>query len=74
MAAKMKKGSIVRAIREQLEGSVEAQASDGRLPDYLFETKGEIVDMRGDYMLVKFGHVPTSNIWLRADQLEPFAG
>ncbi|NEQ97692.1 MAG: NAD(P)H-quinone oxidoreductase subunit O [Cyanothece sp. SIO2G6] len=73
MAAKMKKGTIVRAIREKLENSLEAQASDNRLPDYLFETKGEIVDMRGDYMLVKFGHVPTSNIWLRADQLEPFA-
>ncbi|MEB3232354.1 MAG: NAD(P)H-quinone oxidoreductase subunit O [Leptolyngbyaceae bacterium] len=73
MVAKMKKGSIVRAIREKMENSLEAQASDARLPDYLFETKGEIVDTRGDYMLVKFGHVPTPNIWLRVDQLEPFA-
>jgi hypothetical protein len=66
----VKKGDIVRAIREKLENSLEAKASDSRFPSYLFETKGEIVDSRGDYMQVKFGHVPTPNIWLRADQLE----
>lgn len=68
----VKKGDLVRAVREKLEGSLEAQASDQRLPAYLFETKGEILEEDGDYMLVKFGHVPTSNIWLRADQLEAF--
>ncbi|MBW4487716.1 MAG: NAD(P)H-quinone oxidoreductase subunit O [Trichocoleus desertorum ATA4-8-CV12] len=66
----VKKGDLVRAIREKLENSLEAQASDSRFPPYLFETKGEIVDMRGDYALVKFGQVPTPNIWLRVDQLE----
>lgn len=70
MADKIKKGSLVRAIREKLENSVEAQASDSRFPPYLFETKGEVVDMKGDYALVKFGQVPTPNIWLRLDQLE----
>jgi hypothetical protein len=70
MADKIKKGSLVRAIREKLENSVEAQASDSRFPPYLFETKGEVVDMKGDYALVKFGQVPTPNIWLRIDQLE----
>ena len=73
MAVKIKKGSIVRAIRAKLENSLEAQASDEKLPSYVFETKGEVQDIRGDYMLVKFGYVPTSNVWLRADQLEPFA-
>ncbi|MGF1496230.1 MAG: NAD(P)H-quinone oxidoreductase subunit O [Elainellaceae cyanobacterium] len=68
----VKKGDIVRAVREKLENSIEAKASDELLPPYIFETKGEIVDTRGDYMLVKFGHVSTPNIWLRADQLEPF--
>ena len=70
----VKKGDLVRAVREKLEGSLEAEASDQRLPPYLFETKGEIVDESGDYFLVKFGHVPTPNIWLRADQLEAFDG
>ncbi|MEO1429113.1 MAG: NAD(P)H-quinone oxidoreductase subunit O [Cyanobacteria bacterium J06633_8] len=68
----VKKGTMVRAIREKLENSVEAQASDSRLPSYLFETEGEILDVKGDYALVKFGKVPTPNIWLRMDQLEEF--
>ncbi|HLO49283.1 MAG TPA: NAD(P)H-quinone oxidoreductase subunit O [Kamptonema sp.] len=68
----VKKGSIVRAIREKLENSVEAKASDTRFSSYIFETKGEVMDLRGDYVLVKFGHVPTPNIWLRQDQIEDF--
>lgn len=70
MANTIKKGSLVRAVREKLEGSLEAQASDTRFPPYLFDTKGEVVDMKNDYALVKFGQVPTPNIWLRVDQLE----
>jgi hypothetical protein len=68
----VKKGTMVRAIREKLENSLEAKASDSRLPSYLFETEGEILDTKGDYALVKFGKVPTPNIWLRIDQLEEF--
>lgn len=68
----VKRGDIVKAVRAKLENSLEAQASDDRFPSYLFETKGEVVDLRGDYAFVKFGHVPTPNIWLRVDQLEPF--
>nr|WP_309740483.1 NAD(P)H-quinone oxidoreductase subunit O [Chamaesiphon sp. OTE_20_metabat_361] len=55
-----------------LANSLEAKASDARFPKYLFETKGEVLDLRGDYALVKFGQVPTPNIWLRLDQLEGF--
>lgn len=73
MAAKpVKKGSFVRVVREKLENSVEAKASDTRFPKYLFETKGEVVDTQGDYAFVKFGLVPTPNFWLRLDQLEVF--
>lgn len=68
----VKRGDLVRAIRGNLENSLEAQASDRRFPSYLFETKGEVLDLKGDYALVKFGQVPTPNIWLRVDQLEPF--
>jgi hypothetical protein len=69
MAAKLKKGTLVRAIREKLENSLEAKASDSRFPPYIFESKGEIVDLNEDYALVKF-YVPTPNIWFRLDQLE----
>jgi hypothetical protein len=68
----IKRGDMVRAVREKLENSLEAQASDTRFPSYLFETKGEVVDLKGDYALVVFGRVPTPNMWLRVDQLEPF--
>lgn len=65
----IKKGDLVRVIQEKLENSVEALASDRRWPPYIFEGKGEIVELRGDYAQVKFP-VPTPNVWLRADQLE----
>ncbi len=68
----VKRGDMVRVVREKLENSVEAKASDTRFPDYLFDSKGEIVDVKGDYAFVKFGEVPTPNIWLRLDQLEEF--
>jgi hypothetical protein len=68
-----KRGELVRAVREQLENSVEILSSDPRLSSYLFETPGEIIDIRGEYAFVKFGKTPTPNIWLRLDQLEPFA-
>lgn len=69
MAGKIKKGSLVHAVREKLENSSEALASDTRFPDYLFESKGEIVELEGDYAFVKF-YVPTPGMWLRVDQLE----
>ncbi|MBD2665906.1 NAD(P)H-quinone oxidoreductase subunit O [Richelia sinica] len=68
----VKKGDMVRAVREKLDNSLEAKASDSRFPAYLFDTKGEIVDIKGDYALVKFGRVPTPNIWLKLEQLEQF--
>lgn len=70
MADKIKKGSLVHANREKLEGSLEAQASDPRFSPYIFESKGEVLDLRGDYALVKFGKVPAPNVWLRIDQLD----
>lgn len=72
MAAEIKKGSFVSVIREKLENSVEATASDTRFPEYLFTTRGEVVDMRGEYALVMYGYTQLPNIWLRIDQLEPF--
>ena len=66
----VKKGDLVRAVREKLVNSLEAKASDPRFSSYLFETDGEVVDLKDDYALVKFGQVPTPNIWLRVDQLE----
>ncbi|NDJ18123.1 NAD(P)H-quinone oxidoreductase subunit O [Myxacorys almedinensis] len=68
----VKKGDMVRVVREKLENSLEAKASDPLFPSYIFETQGEVIDTKGDYAFVKFGIVPTPNIWLKLDQLEPF--
>jgi len=66
--APLKKGSLVRAVPEQLHNTVESQASDPRFSSYIFETNGEILDIRGDYALVRFT-VPTPNIWFKLDHL-----
>ena len=69
MAGKIKKGALVRVVKEKLEGSVEATASDTRFPSYIFESKGQIVEMNDEYALVQF-YVPTPNIWFHLDQIE----
>jgi hypothetical protein len=69
----IKRGSMVRAVREQLANSLESLANDSLIPEYVFQTKGEVVELRGDYAQVKFGVVPTPPVWLRLDQLEEMA-
>ena len=66
----IKRGAMVRAIPEAVESSLEAQANDPFMPTYIYETDGEVLDVRDDYAQVKFGHVPTPAVWLRLDQLE----
>ncbi len=68
----VKKGSFVHLVREKFENSLEAKASDRRLSSYVFDTKGEVLETRDDYALVKFGRVPTPNMWLKLEQLEEF--
>lgn len=65
----VKKGDLVRLVEEKFVGSLEAQASDPRLPPYVFTGQGEVVDLMGEYAQVKFP-VPTPNVWLRIDQIE----
>jgi hypothetical protein len=69
MVAKIKKGALVRVVREKLENSLEAKASDNRFPSYLFDSKGEILDLNDEYALIRF-YTPTPSVWLRIDQLE----
>jgi hypothetical protein len=69
MATTIKKGSLVRALREKLIDSLEAKANDPRFPSYIFESKGEVLDINEEYALVKF-YVPTPSVWFRLDQLE----
>ncbi len=70
--AALKKGSLVRVVREKLQNSVEATASDNRFPDYIFDSDGEVLDIKGDYAWVKFA-LPIANIWFRLDHLDTAA-
>jgi len=46
MTTTIKKGSLVRVVQDSLTDSLEAKASDIRFPDYLFQSKGEVVDIK----------------------------
>jgi hypothetical protein len=65
----IKKGVMVRAVRDKVTGSIEALASDPRMPNYIFDTDGEVLDLRGDYAFIKFGSVPVPPVWLNLAQL-----
>jgi hypothetical protein len=65
----IKKGDFVRIDKAKFENSVEAQASDRRLPSYVFDGTGEVVELSGNYAQIKF-LVPTPTVWLAVDQLE----
>jgi Cyanobacterial and plant NDH-1 subunit O len=68
----IKKGDLVRLVLEKFENSIEAQASDRRLPPYVFDGTGEVVEISGNYAQIKF-RVPTPTVWLALEQLEAVA-
>ena len=71
--APLKKGSLVRVNRQAYDSSLEAAASDGVPPDYIFEGPGEILAVKGDYAQLRWRR-PVPDVWLRLDQLEAFPG
>jgi len=68
----IKRNTMVRAVRDKLQNSLEAQANDPMIPEYVFTTKGQVLETNDDYALVKFFTVPTPPIWFRQDQLEEY--
>jgi hypothetical protein len=67
----IKKGSLVKVSHAAYQGSLEASASDGEAPSYLFEGPGEVLAIRGDYAQLRFRR-PVPDVWLRLDQLETY--
>ena len=67
----IKKGSLVKVNRQAYNASLEAQASDGAAPDYLFDGPAEVLVIKGDYAQLRF-RLPVPDVWLRADQLQAF--
>lgn len=66
----IKKGTQVNALKDKLVNSPTALANDTRWSSYIFETPGEVVEIRGDYVQVKFGRVPTPPIWFSKDEIQ----
>jgi len=64
---------MVTAIKDKLANSPTALANDTRWSSYIFETPGEIVEIKGDYVQVKFGQVPTPPIWFHKDEVQEMA-
>jgi hypothetical protein len=67
--AAIKKGSLVKVNRALYQGSLEAAASDGEAPGYLFEGPAEVLATNGDHAQLRFRR-PVPDVWLRLDQLE----
>ena len=65
---KFRKGDLVRVDRAKYLNSLESNASDLNLPDYIFEGPGELLLMKGDYCQVRWRR-PVPDIWMRVDQL-----
>lgn len=65
----LKKGTRVQVSREKLMESTAVLANDPRWSPYIFETWGEVVELRGAAAQVMFGAVPTPPIWLPQELL-----
>ena len=70
-APALKKGSLVRLNRSAYGGSLESQASDSLIPNYVLEGPGEILVVKGDYAQLRWRR-PVPDVWLRLDQLEAY--
>ena len=67
----LKKGSLVFVDRENYTKSIESQASDYDLPNYIFEGPGEILSVNDEYAQVRW-RKPVPDVWLKLDQLKEY--
>ncbi len=72
VAKALRKGALVRVNRAHYENSIEAKASDGSPPSYIFEGPGELIAIKGDYCQVRW-RMPVPDVWLRMDQIESWS-
>ena len=67
----LKKGSLVVVDREKYVKSIEAQASDNDLTNYVFQGPGEILSVKEEYAQIRWRR-PVPDVWLKLDQLEEY--
>tara|TARA_Y100001968_G_scaffold64102_2_gene54871 strand:+ start:1121 stop:1366 length:246 start_codon:yes stop_codon:yes gene_type:complete len=66
---KFRKGDLIKVNRGVYEKSLEANASDQSLPEYIFEGPGELLAIQNEYCQVRWRR-PVPDTWLRIDQIE----
>ncbi len=67
-----RKGALVRVNRKAYQKSLESEASDQALPDYIFEGPGELLTVKGEYAQLRW-RMPVPDVWMRTDQLEDWS-
>ena len=65
---KFRKGDLVKVDREKYTNSIESQASDTNLPEYIFQGPGEVLLIKGDYCQVRWRR-PVPDVWISSDHL-----
>ena len=64
-----RKGALVRLNLKAYQNSLESNASDQILPEYILQGPGELIVIKGEYGQVRWQR-PVPDVWLRIDQLE----
>ena len=67
----LKKGALVFVDKENYTKSIEAQASDDDLPNYVFEGPGEILSIKDEHAQVRWRR-PVPDVWFKLDQLKEY--
>ena len=67
----LKKGSLVFIDREKYIKSIEAQASDYDLPNYVFVGPGEILSIKEEYAQIRWRR-PVPDVWLKLNHLNEY--
>ena len=65
---KFRKGDLVKVEREKYLNSLESQASDNNLPEYIFQGPGEVLLIKGDYCQVRWRR-PVPDVWINSDHI-----
>ena len=67
----LKKGSLVFVDKEKYKTSIEAQASDHDLPNYVFQGPGEILSVKEEYAQIRWRR-PVPDVWFKLEQLKEY--
>ena len=65
---KFRKGDLVKVDHDKYSNSLESNASDNDLPEYIFQGPGEVLLIKGDYCQVRWRR-PVPDVWISSDHI-----